>query len=374
MNKYFIQLFLRENTVILPGFGALTAPNGNLEEIMFVPYLTDDDGKLADFIVETEGIDRQDAQNTIAKFIREMEAKLSKGESFDIFEFGSFSKNETGEIEFQSWVKPKELKENSEETQKETEEVLVSETTFFPPIVPIEEQEEISIRQESLEDPVSETVIEKSQQVSTEEATDKSIEPPLVFDLPQNEQSKKPEPVRVQKKKKKKFGFAFWFLNLLSLLVIVGGIYTYFNYDKVKQYIPFLEKNKNINLAEKNSVEESKDTLPPENSTSSENEKPKVEPKTEKKKPLKPSTPPAVNQVVSSEATGFFLIGGVFTTEIAAQKKVYQLIKDGVDASVFPQKKNSVYVSLGNFTDRKIANEKLKELRDKGLKVWVLEK
>jgi hypothetical protein len=119
MNKYFIQLFLKENTVILPGFGALALLNDKLSEIVFLPDLKTDDGKLASYISETEGVDPQDAQNTIARFIREIEFNLNKGESFDIFEFGSFTKNENGVVEFTSWMKDREVSpiENSKESE-----------------------------------------------------------------------------------------------------------------------------------------------------------------------------------------------------------------------------------------------------------------
>jgi|GEM_PF-2344323 len=121
MNKYFIQLFLKESTVVLPGFGALTMVNSRLNDIMFLPYLTFDDGKLANYIAETEGIDRQDAINTIAKFIREIQSNLNKGDSFDIFEFGSFKKNAAGEIEFNSWNNPNLDNVDFEKTENASE-------------------------------------------------------------------------------------------------------------------------------------------------------------------------------------------------------------------------------------------------------------
>lgn len=102
MNKYFIQLFQQESTVIIPDLGALTMTDESTGEIMFLPYLKFDDGKLAGFIAATEGVDEAEAKNTVSKFVREIQAKLDQGESFDIFEFGSFSKNADGEIEFRS--------------------------------------------------------------------------------------------------------------------------------------------------------------------------------------------------------------------------------------------------------------------------------
>jgi len=140
MNKYFIQLFLQEKTVIMPGFGALTLLSDNFSEITFLPDLKTDDSKLANFISETEGVDEQVAQNMIAKFIREIESNINKGDSFDIFEFGSFKKNEFGEIEFESWLDdttsspkpvinaPESNKEVSivEETKIETQQITIA--------------------------------------------------------------------------------------------------------------------------------------------------------------------------------------------------------------------------------------------------------
>ena len=104
MNKYFIQLFKEESTVIIPEFGALTKTSEKTGEIMFMPYLKFDDGKLAKYISETDGIEEQDAVNMIAKFVREISAELDKGGSYDIFGFGSFFKNAEGEIDFKAEV------------------------------------------------------------------------------------------------------------------------------------------------------------------------------------------------------------------------------------------------------------------------------
>ncbi|MBI3133100.1 MAG: SPOR domain-containing protein [Bacteroidetes bacterium] len=100
MNKYLIELIKLQNSVILPGFGALMIGNSKSGKVVFNPHLKFNDGALAKFIVEKEGIDQQAAQNQIAKFVREIEAELGKGNSFDIFQFGKFSKKKDGTIEF----------------------------------------------------------------------------------------------------------------------------------------------------------------------------------------------------------------------------------------------------------------------------------
>lgn len=100
MNKYIIELLRIQSSVILPGFGSLVITSRKTGKITFNALLKFNDGVLAKFISEKEGVDQQNAQNQIAKFVREIEAEIGKGISFDIFELGKFSKNEKGEIGF----------------------------------------------------------------------------------------------------------------------------------------------------------------------------------------------------------------------------------------------------------------------------------
>ncbi|MBU2018073.1 MAG: SPOR domain-containing protein [Bacteroidetes bacterium] len=129
MNKYFIQLFLEESTVIIPNLGALTVTNEDTKEIMFLPYLKFDDGKLADFISKTEGVDKVAASNMISKFAREIQATLDQGDSYDIFDFGSFSKNEEGEIEFTSVQMMDDQTRNDMDTNSEVSSQPASNAT-----------------------------------------------------------------------------------------------------------------------------------------------------------------------------------------------------------------------------------------------------
>ncbi|MBK9593320.1 MAG: hypothetical protein IPO32_18085 [Crocinitomicaceae bacterium] len=100
MNKYLIELIKLQTSVILPGFGSLMIGNSKTGKIVFNPLLKFNDGALAKYIAQKEGVDQQNAQNQIAKFVREIEAELGKGNSFGIFQLGKFVKNSKGEVEF----------------------------------------------------------------------------------------------------------------------------------------------------------------------------------------------------------------------------------------------------------------------------------
>ena len=100
MNAYIVK-FLREvNTLIIPNFGALTITDAATGEILFLPYLKYDDGKLVNFIAEQKGISTDEAKELIAESILGIQKKLELGENYPIESLGSFSKSKTGEIEF----------------------------------------------------------------------------------------------------------------------------------------------------------------------------------------------------------------------------------------------------------------------------------
>lgn len=290
MNKYFIQLFLEESTVIIPGFGALTMTDEKTGEIMFLPYLKFDDGKLANYISKTEGVDAQDAQNTISKFAREIQTTLDQGDTFDIYEFGSFNKNEEGEIEFQSYnlsnlvsakktITPTPKKDPVNEEVK-TEKVEKVEEIIEKPIEAIKEDKEKKkvvekkieeIKKDSkdllasmLSDESPEKAKEEIKKVIPKEdikAKEEKIVPaPVkeekVIPAPIKKEVKKVEekpveakkkkvkaekPVKVKsEKKKRKLGFAFWLLSILVIALLAGGTYFAMNYDTLKSHIPFL--------------------------------------------------------------------------------------------------------------------------------------
>lgn len=103
MDKYLQQILLEVNTIIIPGLGALTVTNEKTGETMFMSYLKFDDGKLSAHIAEKEGLSENDAKNLIAKYVRDITAKLDQGQTYDMFRFGRFLKNKDGDVDFENW-------------------------------------------------------------------------------------------------------------------------------------------------------------------------------------------------------------------------------------------------------------------------------
>lgn len=117
MDKYLLKILHEVNTIIIPGLGALTVTNHKTGEIMFMSYLKHDDGNLAKHIAEKEGISENDAKNLIAKYVREILAKLDTGDTYDMYQFGRFIKI-NGEIDFENWDKYQNSNESSLESNQ----------------------------------------------------------------------------------------------------------------------------------------------------------------------------------------------------------------------------------------------------------------
>jgi|GEM_PF-586073 len=187
MNNYLLQLLKEVKTIIIPGLGALTLTNEASGEMLFMPYLKYDDGNLAKHISEKEGMDINDAKNLIAKFVREVTAELDKGNSYDMYQFGSFKKID-GDVAFDQWNSGK----SNEEGAPIVEEPIVEEPIIEEPIVeePVAiEIEEPIIKPEPVVALAVEPVIIEEPISEPEPIVELAVEPTIVPE-PQIDQEK----------------------------------------------------------------------------------------------------------------------------------------------------------------------------------------
>ncbi len=179
MDKYLLDILKESNTIIIPGLGALTITNKETGETMFMPYLQHDDGKLAAFIAEKDGIEESDAKNMVAKYVREIHAELGKGESYSMFELGTFMKLDDGDIEFTHWSNLGSTEETSEASSIEEKIIIADEPIVESESIPEPESIEIEPTLES--DPVIEpepvVIPEPSIEVETNVESESIIEP-----------------------------------------------------------------------------------------------------------------------------------------------------------------------------------------------------
>lgn len=374
MDKYLLEILNNKNTIIIPGLGALTITNKTTGKIKFIPHLTHDDDTLSRHISKLEGIEENDAKNLIAKYVREILAELDKGESYDMYEFGSFFKN-GNEIEFKNWENHQNQKNDSKEKAE--------------PVNDNPRQEYLTVK---TVEPESNTA-EKEEKTRATEVTNETKAPKKkkqnLTIIQKEELSSNEQKLEELKEKnnnnsaKKKKGAGFWMLLSLILLIVLGGVYIASNYDEVKQHIPFLadeQSPKDYDGPEKmketigqndaaSSIEEELIVAEPiqENEEKNENvhKELKEEPFVEKDVSNDATTPPAAQRP-------FHIIAGAFSSKSNANTLGNKLRAKGYDVKV-GRGRGMHLVSIKSFathTEAKQALAKFKEVAPNG---WVFE-
>lgn len=188
MNNYLLQLLKEVNMLIIPGLGAINIVNKSTGEFMFMNYMKHDDGTLAKHIAEKEGWELNDAKNLIAKFVREVNAQLDKGETYDMFQFGTFKKV-NGDVEFEQWNAANDTNSNLEpEIESKTEELkeeIIEETP---------EKTEIPDIPLIIEEPIVEKTIESLSESIINEETPSIEEVTTPNEAPEIQPIETPEP------------------------------------------------------------------------------------------------------------------------------------------------------------------------------------
>ncbi|MCF8416622.1 MAG: SPOR domain-containing protein [Crocinitomicaceae bacterium] len=387
MDKYLQEMLLEMNMIIIPGLGALSMVNRATGEIMFMPYLKHDDHVLAKHIAAKEGWEENDAVNLIAKYVREIEAKLNIGESYDMYRFGSFKKDNTGDVNFEAWigespsvvnVSTTPLAEVSDvESVGVIEEQIVSEPVIEkaeelaietiieavpePIIIQVEPAEVIveeevqpiiTIEADSIDviEPVSEfeeaektateinPIIEKEAIIEEVETIQYTEEDQWKDDLdlpPINAKIERPKKPIIEKAKsdKKKRHPAFYILTVLIVILIGGSVTVGVFYDQLKQHLPF--------VAQETSKVEEKPSATEENKVIKEEEK-DVEPKVEEESIIEETLTEAepkeeiVNSAYIQTSTGrvnptqpYHVIAGAFREKANAERFRDRLRENG---------------------------------------------
>jgi len=194
MNKYLIEILKLRTSVTLPGFGALMIANSRTGKIVLNQLLKYDDKVLAKFIAEKENIDLQEAQNRVSQFVKEIDLDLSKGETYDIFQFGKLSKTENGSIVFEmdEAMKTEQVSPivSTSKPESKVEKPIVS--TSKPEVKPVVEEKEVTpkVEKKSTEKPKAitpkeEKKVEKKKEIvkpEVKEAPKNVYTPPVTLE------------------------------------------------------------------------------------------------------------------------------------------------------------------------------------------------
>ncbi len=427
MDKYLLEILTGSNTIIIPGLGALTITNKDTGETMFMPYLQHDDGKLAEFITAKDGIDLANAKIMVAKYVREIQAKVDKGESYDMFQLGTFVKGSNGDIEFEHWAgstkaapdlavpepeiveaevvseEPEievvvevetpatELSEAEGEIKHAIEEAIENTTPTDEPssmaeaiaaITPIVEVHElIDVDETAMDEVVNEPEIEATsaepevKEAIVENRTDASHDDHTIVE---EDVFVANSPKTASKtKEKKKRGAGFWMMMILLIGLIGGGVYFGLNYTELKQYVPFLADDKEVvketSEAKKkmeemlNGSEEEADSKP-----ESEVEEPVVEEEIVEEPAPKPAVVKTLTPAASSNGA-FHIVSGAFSSIVNANRLMESFKAQGLPARIIQNNGLNV-VCMQSYVTSAQAQADLSNMKAKANSCWILYK
>ena len=268
MNNYLLLLLRDLKTIIIPGLGALTLTNEATNELLFMPFLKYDEGTLSKYIAEKEGMEVNDAKNLIAKFVREVLAELDKGEQYDMYQFGSFSKV-NNEIVFKQWetkapvlqeekVVFEETKETTvvspevitEKEKTEADEDLSLPTSTVTSLPEIDLAKEVKSEIEKEEVVIPSKVERVSEAEKKEEKNEEKIIPAeKVVEPIEEEPAKEPiqeaspkvsEEIQQTPTTHKKSNWVGQLIIGVIVLILSAGTYIAVNFNTLKKDIPFI--------------------------------------------------------------------------------------------------------------------------------------
>lgn len=268
MNNYLLLLLRDLKTIIIPGLGALTLTNEATNELLFMPFLKYDDGTLSKYIAEKEGMEVNDAKNLIAKFVREVMAELDKGEQYDMYQFGSFSKV-NNEIVFKQWETKAPAFQEEKVVVEETKETTVVSPEVIPEQEKVEADEdhslptstvtslpEIDLAKEVKSEIEKEEVVIPSKvervlepEKKEEKSEVKNIPAEKVVEPIEEEPAKEPiqetspaviEEIQQTPTTKKKSKWVGQLIIGVIVLILSAGTYIAVNFNTLKKDIPFI--------------------------------------------------------------------------------------------------------------------------------------
>lgn len=194
---------------------------------------------------------------------------------------------------------------------------------------------------------------------------------------------------------KKKKGVVFWILMSLMIIVVGGGVFIGLNFDKYKQYIPFMadntktlkeDENKAIKEFESNKTEPSaEETVAPseemietaEETTPVENTMPEqgVAPVESKKKAVKSTIPRVSSSGASSSPGGeFHIVLATFTEKTNADSYLAKLLEQGTSSATVVERDGKFSVCFGSYASKSDATSNLSSAKAVSTNAWLLHK
>lgn len=205
------------------------------------------------------------------------------------------------------------------------------------------------------------------------------------------------EPAIVFEKTKKKRGVVFWILMSLIVIIIAGGTFIGLNFDKYKQYIPFIAENtKTLKSDEaaaikefesnntkptteepvssaKDMIETTEETAPIENTMPVEESVP-VEPKKKTVRSSVSHSSEASSSAPASSGGEYYIVLATFSEKTNADSYVVKLVSGGNSSATLIERDGKFSVCYGSYSSKGDATSNLSKAREVSSNAWLLHK
>jgi nucleoid DNA-binding protein len=379
MDHYIKEALKDFKTVILPGFGALTKINEKTGELMFMDYLKHDDGVLAQFISNKEGISEQEAKNLFAKHIREITAVLNKGEVYSIYNFGTFFKDPNGNYGFEQFQSSSntisetntidthsDAQTKKENITNQTERTL-DKSDGSRAMIPNPESAESKVdnnhNNELNANKTTTATFDSEVEISKIDSNTHQLHSTNT-QYEQTSQDDNPHVAETPLNQSKKRKYIFVSLLLLLATGTICAVVYLFVFNKKMDEVP--NKTQVANKTAPNSIPETKNETPVGLNTSEQNE---INDTIEKE--LTDLTSPELesgNLVIKP----YKIVAGTFQKLEFAESFAQKLMQEHGIKSDILSKNDQNYVILDSFDNPKNANEALQKIKKKIKKAWIL--
>ncbi|OFX82806.1 MAG: hypothetical protein A2W99_14170 [Bacteroidetes bacterium GWF2_33_16] len=374
ITSYIQELLATNNRVIIPNYGAFLVratskgkDSNNLEEklsdVYFSPFLKFNDELLERFITKKESISKEQAAEKIKNFIEEIKEKLSAESPYNIKDFGQFTMDKQGKVQFLPIVKEvseiqkEEVTETKKQTAKTAKEPAKKSTAKTKTTK--EPEKELVLEVKSKVEPAKDE-IKKEIKVETKPEIKPEEKIPVI--------PAKTEIKQTIKKKESSVNKGLVWSIAIGLPLAAIFIWALLNFDTINKVL-----KKNTNQAQKI---EKKATIKPvekeseieQTTTLSEEIKPdQVEQLKEVQQPI------AEQAQVPLDGKKYYLIAGSFKNEAYAETYLKSLREKGFPAEKLAERNGMYAVSFNSFSDKSQALAEYKVItQEKGLTVWIL--
>ena len=422
MEKYLQQILKEVNTVIIPGLGALTIINENTGEVMFMSYLKYDDGKLTSYIAEKENISLEEAKNLVSTKVENIMNTIDEGVASSLNGMGEFSKDSNGEVYFSNNISvssdeigdvnvfiPEEKSEIEISEEIPASESVIEDIVNEEPVIleqkissDIIEEVEMIFSEPIVNDVIASTIDETAENEESLDSESNTIdntieekktshenvveeiisEEPLVEDIEIEKEEEIHTPTLVKVRKKR--GVGFFILLFLILLLIAGGTAVGLNYKNIRQFIPFLSQSTNTKSEENESIQKMEmDTTQPTKINTSDGQQLMTVPEEEEvKKTVVAEIPVNSDELIISKPTkrsepmdkkqSFYIVVGSFLERKNADRAVDKLVAEGQKDASTVKNNGKFYLTIANYSNIDDAKSGQKSFKGSFPNAWIL--